>query len=281
VLHEAVWSNQIDIVQRLLSAGASVLDTDAQDWTPLHLAAVRGLPDIVLVLLQHGAEPLAQDTMGRTPLHSAARCGCLATAQHLLNHGAEVGAADYSKQTALHVAALRGADELVALFLSHAVSPVAVSLQENELRMPPLQCAAHRGHETVVKQLLPVVLQAPPEVANAVISKAAVAAANNNFTQVAVLLVKELGRRDSAAVLSFMDQLWTRGPDNSTSSAVLAAVVLKWVADFADMPAQQEQLQREQQELDAAKHQVQGLCLAVAGLMRDLQLEGPPAQQEP
>lgn len=58
VLHEAVWSNQIEIVQQLLSAGAWVHRTDAQDWTALHLAAVRGLPDIALVLLQHGAEPL-------------------------------------------------------------------------------------------------------------------------------------------------------------------------------------------------------------------------------
>jgi ankyrin repeat protein len=211
--------------------------------------------------------------MGRTPLHSAARRGCLATAQHLLNYGAAVAAADHSKQTALHVAASRGADELVSLFLNRAEDSSAVMMS-----VSPLQCAAHRGHETVVKQLLPVVLQATPEVAYPIIAEAAVAAANNDFTQVAVLLVKELGRRDPAAVVSFMDQLRARSPDNSSCSAVLAAVVLQWVAECADMPAQQEQLRREQQELDAAKHQVQGLCLAVAGLMHDL--HEPPAQED-
>lgn len=219
--------------------------------------------------------------MGRTPLHSAARFGCLETAQHLLDHGAAVAAADNSKQTALHVAAVRGADELVSLFLDRAEDPLAVSLQEDSSRMSPLQCAAHRGHQTVVKQLLPVVLQAAPEVANPIMTKAAVAAANNSFSQIAVLLVKELGRRDPAAVVSLMDQLQASGPNTrSCGSAVLAAIVLQWVADCLNMPQQQEQLQREQQQLDAAKHQVQGLCLAVAGLMHDLQAPAA-ADQEP
>lgn len=270
VLHEAVWAGSIDVVRQLLAAGACVHTRDAQEWTALALAAVRGFADIAELLLQHGADPSTQDLSGRTPLHFTARSGSAAVAKHLLDHGALVAAVDYSNRTALHDAASRGAEDLVSLLLAHAYDPVAVSMQIDKQHMVPLQCAAHRGHEAVVKQLLPAVLQAAPSTATALIQSAAVAAARSSYTQVAVMLVKELGRIGPLAVANFVKQL-PDAPVDSCRGAMLAAIVLQWVADCADMPLQQEQLQREQQEVDVARHKVQGLCLAVAGLKHELQ----------
>lgn len=274
VLHEAVWSGNLQVVQHLLEAGASPAACDSQQWTCLHLAAVRDFPEIAQLCLQHGADPQAKDLMQRTPLHFTARSGSIGVARCLLDHGASAAAEDLSHRTPLHDAALRGSAQLVSLLLECAEDPLALSLHKDASGMVPLQCAAHRGHEAVVQQqLLPAILQAPAAQATALITAAAVAAACSSYTQVAVLLVKQLGRRDPAAVGEVIRQLQARA--DGSCSAVLAAVVLQWVADCAELPQQQEQLRREQRGMDDAWQRMQGLFLAVAGLMRDLQ--GPDA----
>lgn len=276
VLHEAVWSGNVEMVQQLLAAGADPAACDSQEWTCLHLAAVRGFPEVAQVLLQHGADPQARDLMQRTPLHFTARSGSVGVAKLLLEHGASASAEDLSHRSPLHDAALRGSAQLVSLLLESAEDPVSLSLQKDSAGMVPLHCAAHRGHEAVVQQLLPALLLAPSAQATAHIIAAAVAAACSSYTQVAVMLIKQLGRIDPAAVSDVILQLQDRR--DGSCSAVLAAVVLQWVADCAALPQQQEQLERDRQDVDNAWQRMQGMFLAVAGLMKDLHDADPDPQ---
>jgi ankyrin repeat protein len=285
LLHEAVWAGNADAVQQLLSSGSDINAKDFQGWTPLHLAAVRGFPSITLLLLQHGAVSAPVDNTGRTPLHFTARSGDLVSARHLLDFGAPLAAQDSSRRSILHDAANRGSDALLALLLQRAEHPAAVGLQADRNGMVPLQCAAHRGHEAAVRVLLPAVLQAPAPVATATISAAAAAAVSSSYLQVACLLLKELGRKGPGSVSGVVAELCGGGngagvdavaaggiDDDGAGSggALVSALVMQWVADCANMPQQQQQLQRDQDKLDSEHQRMQGLCLAVANLMCEL-----------
>jgi len=272
-LHVAVCRNDVEAVQQLVAVGASSSLPDKQHWTPLHLSAVRGLDEVCHILLQHGADVSARDLMGRTPLHFTARSGSAAVARHLLDYGALVSAVDTAGRTALHDAAIRGSAELVALFLQHSDDPRKLSMQADARGMVPLQCAAHRGHAVVVKQLLPVLLKAPADDADALLISSAVAAAQSSYMQVAAMLVKELGRKSPAAVSQVLSKLH-HGHDGHTagsSSALLSAVVLDWIAECAGLQQKRQQLQTDLQNLEAARHSFQGLCIQVPGMMKELQ----------
>lgn len=275
-LHVAVCRNDVEAVQQLVAMGAPSSLPDKQHWTPLHLSAIRGLDQVCQILLQHGADVSARDLMGRTPLHFTARSGSAAVARHLLDYGALVSAVDTAGRTALHDAALRGAAELVALFLQHVDDPLMLSMLADGRGMVPLQCAAHRGHTLVVKQLLPVLIKAPADNAEALLISSAVAAGQSSYMQVAAMLVKELGRKSPAAVSQVLSKLHHghEGHTAGSSSALLSAIVLDWVAECAGLQQKQQQLQYDLQDLDAAQHSFQGLCIQVAGMMQELQGAG-------
>jgi ankyrin repeat protein len=61
----------IDILTRLLSAGADVAATNKTGETALHGAAARGADDVVAFLVKKGARLDVKDQLGRTPLHTA------------------------------------------------------------------------------------------------------------------------------------------------------------------------------------------------------------------
>ncbi len=73
----------LDLVDRLLSAGAEVNAADAGGFTPLHLAASRGELSLVTRLLLRGAETSAKTAEGRTPADVARARGHEPTARFL------------------------------------------------------------------------------------------------------------------------------------------------------------------------------------------------------
>jgi ankyrin repeat protein len=75
-LHAAIaGAGSVDVVLRLLDAGADAAATAAQGITPLHLAAARGAELLVDVLLDRGADPRTATDDGRTPARLATERG--------------------------------------------------------------------------------------------------------------------------------------------------------------------------------------------------------------
>lgn len=61
-----------DVVEFLLSAGASIQARDDGGLHPLHNACSFGHADVVRLLLEAGANPNTRDNWNYTPLHEAA-----------------------------------------------------------------------------------------------------------------------------------------------------------------------------------------------------------------
>jgi ankyrin repeat protein len=72
VLRKSAALGKTEFVKLLLKKYRDHLDVDAADetllWTPLHIAAYKGLTDIVELLLEHGADPKCKDKRGNTAL---------------------------------------------------------------------------------------------------------------------------------------------------------------------------------------------------------------------
>ena len=65
-------SSRIDVAESLLAAGANPRTRDVIGGTPLHYAAAGWKAPEIAALLAAGAEPMARDAGGQTPLHHAA-----------------------------------------------------------------------------------------------------------------------------------------------------------------------------------------------------------------
>ena len=97
----AAETDDLDIVNALLAAGAEVNERDAVGKTPLLFAARKENLGIIQALLAAGANVNAADTQGNTPLMKASEVGRIDAIQALLAAGAEVNAADIYGNTPL------------------------------------------------------------------------------------------------------------------------------------------------------------------------------------
>ncbi|XP_015124382.1 poly [ADP-ribose] polymerase tankyrase-like isoform X1 [Diachasma alloeum] len=71
-LHFAAGYGRRELVEFLLSAGASIQARDDGGLHPLHNACSFGHSDVVRLLLEAGANPNTRDNWNYTPLHEAA-----------------------------------------------------------------------------------------------------------------------------------------------------------------------------------------------------------------
>ena len=150
-LHKAADRGHRDIVQLLLSKGASLEATDHHKNTPLHNAAWSGHTSTVELLFAKGASVQATNSASSsTPLHLAAWNGHTSTVELLLAKGASVEATDWEKDTPLHNAARRGHTSTVELLLAKGASVQAT----NSYSSTPLHNAAWSGHASTVELLL-------------------------------------------------------------------------------------------------------------------------------
>ena len=84
ILHHACQGGSEQLVQFLLSFGASPNVCDQNALTPLHTACQHGAAEVIDALVAAGANCSAQDTVGLTPLHYACRNGHLQCVKYLL-----------------------------------------------------------------------------------------------------------------------------------------------------------------------------------------------------
>ena len=89
LMHEAVESDQPDVIQLLLQNGISSELKGKNNQTPLHLASSKGNILCVQALLEGGADLSAEDDMGNTALSKAERSKRRDAVQRLLRSKGE------------------------------------------------------------------------------------------------------------------------------------------------------------------------------------------------
>ena len=88
----------------------------------LHLAAVRGSREILDIIMSKGATVDLRSGQQETPLHFACRRGVLATVRYLIEHGADVHAVDEQENTTAHFAAHAGSGLILELLFQLGVN---------------------------------------------------------------------------------------------------------------------------------------------------------------
>ncbi|KAL0269313.1 UNVERIFIED_CONTAM: hypothetical protein PYX00_007096 [Menopon gallinae] len=170
-LHFAAGYGRRDVVEFLLSAGASIQARDDGGLHPLHNACSFGHADVVRLLLEAGANPNTRDNWSYTPLHEAASKGKIDVCIALLQNGADASirnsegktaleladsatrpvlTGDYRKEELLEAARSGAEDRLLAL-----LNPLNVNCHASDgRRSTPLHLAAGYNRGRVVQLLL-------------------------------------------------------------------------------------------------------------------------------
>ena len=141
------WTNNLEIVQLFIGAGAEIDAKDNEGKTPLHWALMQEKKEIIPMLISCGANVNAKDNKGAIPLHwvKDLRVACM-----LVNAGANIDAKDNAGKTPLHWAAGQGRTEIVELFLKEKSN---IDAKDNEGKTP-LHWAAGLGRKGVVELFL-------------------------------------------------------------------------------------------------------------------------------
>ena len=131
-LHYAVRADDVDLVQRLVRAGAIVKIANRYGVTPLYLACVNGSAPMIEALLNAGADANAVSNEGETALLTAARTGSVEAAKVLLAHGAKVDAREsWHGETALMWAVAQKHPEMAKELIAHGADVNARSNVNN------------------------------------------------------------------------------------------------------------------------------------------------------
>jgi uncharacterized protein len=119
-LHWAVHQDDVDLVQRLIRAGANVRATNQYGVTPLAEAAIVGNAAILENLVEAGADVNAANGEGQTALMAVARTGRVDAAKLLIARGANVNAREtWRGQSALMWAAAECLPAMTSELVAH------------------------------------------------------------------------------------------------------------------------------------------------------------------
>jgi uncharacterized protein len=135
-LHWAVHHDDVELVTKLLAAGANVAATNDYGSTPMSEAAVMANVTVLAALLDSGANVDSPNAEGQTALMVVARGGNTDAARLLLARGANINARETRKgQTALMWAVAQGHPAMVRLLLEHGAEVDARSTTNDWERM--------------------------------------------------------------------------------------------------------------------------------------------------
>lgn len=151
-LHQAASSGQQEIVSFLLEHAAVVDSTDSDGRTALFHASMSGHLDILQALLARDLLTSHCDHKERVALHAAAAAGQAAACKILLEADGEecLEAEDWEGATPAHFAICSGSTEACQLLADRR----ADLHRQLDFGVTPLQVAAEKGHEQVLKLLL-------------------------------------------------------------------------------------------------------------------------------
>jgi ankyrin repeat protein len=120
--------------------------------TALHFACIKSNMEMVKKLIQAGAKVDAQDKAGRTPLMCAVATGGYEIVKLLLDRGAEINRKEkFYQWTPLLFAALNGHQEIVRLLLSRGADPKIKS--KGGPYYDPAAAARANHHHEIAEQM--------------------------------------------------------------------------------------------------------------------------------
>jgi ankyrin repeat protein len=150
-LHEASQSDNLEIADLLIAAGADVKAASRYNITPLSLACGNGSAAVIERLLKAGADPDGTSEEGQTALMTASLTGKVDAVKALLTHGAKVNIQEPVKgQSALMWAASEGNTAALGLLIEFGANVKATS----KSGFTPLLFAVRGGHKDTVEALL-------------------------------------------------------------------------------------------------------------------------------
>ncbi len=147
---KALESDDCSLCQFYINAGFDVNLRDANDWTPLMIAAFNGSEKVAILLVNHRADINATDRYGYAPIHWAAYNGYQNVISLLLRKGVNANVASDAGLSPLLQASARGHVEAVAVLLKNGGDP---NITTND-GVSPLIKAIANGHVGVIDFLL-------------------------------------------------------------------------------------------------------------------------------
>ncbi len=136
-----------------LEKGAPVDARNADNQTPLYLAACKNHADVVAALIDAGADLNARDSIFEdTPLIALSHSDHHATiVRYLIAAGADVNAKNKKDDTALQTACMMGASKIAKLLVDAGAD---LEVKSGPLGKTPLMEASSSGNASIVKLLL-------------------------------------------------------------------------------------------------------------------------------
>lgn len=121
-LDNALKTNDVYHVKKLIEAKVNVNVPNEDGDAPLHLAAAKGCSDIVKILLAASAKVNMANKVGAIPLHVASRYNVSEIVSILIDHKANLNAFDRYGDTPFYEAIKNGCVDVLTVFLAAGVS---------------------------------------------------------------------------------------------------------------------------------------------------------------
>ncbi|XP_053322428.1 transient receptor potential cation channel subfamily A member 1-like [Spea bombifrons] len=118
VMHEVAKTWHTEVAQFLIDRQADICKPDHFGVTPLHVAAAMDYAEMVTLLLKKGATINATTKAKQTPLHYAAKYDAVQSLKVLLKFEADTGMRDHKQRTPLHLASELDRSEAARVLLN-------------------------------------------------------------------------------------------------------------------------------------------------------------------
>ena len=140
LVHAAAEANQLEVLDLLISKGASYCTLSKSGMLPLHAAVLEGSDAAVEKILDLHPEQISSVTERKqTPLHLAAKRALMTTISLLLARGAALDLKDSIGNTPLHLACASGSASAVAVLFEAGADAGAM----NEQGLAPFELVTH------------------------------------------------------------------------------------------------------------------------------------------
>lgn len=149
VLHCAVKNNNIPMLRLLLKAGADTTCVNSQGQTPIQLAAAKGYWDCVNVIVEERQDPYDESKFGSALLR-AVSANKIETVKKIINAKAIINYRFLdTKNHVLHCAAYNNNPDMIKILQDAGADPNQTNAQDKT----PIQIAIENGHWRCIKTL--------------------------------------------------------------------------------------------------------------------------------